>query len=260
MEDHHRIKACMLLQMTAERLSLPQQAVATSLVLFHRTVAKTPRKLSLVKSTVAACIFLASKLCECGRRVSDVLNVLGQTMTTERALASYFGDDPKGTSGREGGDGADHAPAAPAAGGKMGGEEGEWEVLVGAKYYEAKDELLMEEQVVLRSIQFQVSIDLPYRYLLNLCHAVRASKALAQVAVYAVNDSLVYTTLCLRHHPFEVAAAALNIGALLVEQAEALPKKGDTQWWDAIGVNRKVIEGIGHEMLAIYNSEVAAAE
>lgn len=56
------------------------------------------------------------------------------------------------------------------------------------------------------------------RYLLNLCHILGASSAAASRALCLLNDSLVFSSLCLTAQPADLAAAALLLAVTLLQE------------------------------------------
>ena len=75
-----------LLRVVAELLGLPAALVA--LTILNRFYERHAHNEASAEIVVPGCIFLASKLEECTRRVSDIVNV------TERALHPRVGDPP----------------------------------------------------------------------------------------------------------------------------------------------------------------------
>ncbi len=58
--------------------------------------------------------------------------------------------------------------------------------LAGDEYYAAKDQLIIDEQILLRVLRFEISIQHAHKYLLNMCHVLRCSQPLAQMALCLV--------------------------------------------------------------------------
>ena len=58
--------------------------------------------------------------------------------------------------------------------------------LAGDEYYAAKDQLIMDEQILLRVLRFEISVQHAHKYLLNFCHVLRCSQPLAQMALCLV--------------------------------------------------------------------------
>jgi hypothetical protein len=103
-------------------------------------------------------------------------------------------------------------------------------------------------QVLLRVTQFNLCFDHPYRYLLNYARTIGCSRKLVRIAVALVNDSLIRTSMCLSHEPYEVAAGALHLASLITGEVHAIPHLGRTSWWDALGVGLSKVERVGHEL------------
>jgi hypothetical protein len=101
--------------------------------------------------------------------------------------------------------------------------EAPWTPLVGDKYYAIKDQLIHDEQVLLRSLHFNIGHDHPHGYLLNICNVLQCSCQLAQTAICLLNDSLMYTDMCTRTLPWDLAAGALHLASLLLGVAHELP-------------------------------------
>ena len=77
-----------LLRVVAELLGLPPTAALVALTILNRFYERYAHNKESAEIVVPGCIFLASKLEECTRRVSDIVNV------TERALHPRVGDPP----------------------------------------------------------------------------------------------------------------------------------------------------------------------
>lgn len=83
-------------------------------------------------------------------------------------------------------------------------------ILVGDKYYAAKEQLFLAEQAVLRLMRFELTVHQPHKYLLNFCRLLELQQQLAAAAVCVLNDAIAYTTLVCQHSAAVVAAAALQ--------------------------------------------------
>ena len=79
--------------------------------------------------------------------------------------------------------------------------------LVGQSYYAVKQDLIFDEQLLLRSINFDIVVEHPHKYLLNFAKAIGATHSLVQMAVSLLNDSIIYSNLCLSQLPADIAAA-----------------------------------------------------
>ena len=119
--------------------------------------------------------------------------------------------------------------------------------LVDGEYSIAKRQLILHEQLLLRSLHFEIAVEHPYKYFLNFCNLFNLTSGICQTALCAINDSLSLTQLCLSHHPSVVAAGALK---LALEQADAQPALGTMpqNWPELIGVTTSVCQEVSRQM------------
>ncbi|KAK9838164.1 hypothetical protein WJX81_005734 [Elliptochloris bilobata] len=177
----------------------------------------------------AACLFLATKVEETPSRTNDLLNAVRFA-----ALHMLAAADPA----RPG------TPALPDYGAPR--QLTLFAPLVGEEYYAAKERLILDEQVLLRTLRFELIAEQPHRYLLNFCRLLHCSHAITKLAICLVNDSLQRTCLCTRYSAAEVAAGALHLAVLLLGASMELPHSGRLGWWDAVGVPLGTVEAVSH--------------
>jgi hypothetical protein len=84
--------------------------------------------------------------------------------------------------------------------------------LLDKEYLRMKDIISDHEQIILRALMFNVRVRLPYKYLVNYVACLQGSEGLLQLSYAIVNDSF-RTTLCLRHKPNDIAAAAIYLAS-----------------------------------------------
>lgn len=130
-------------------------------------------------------------------------------------------------------------------------------VLVGEDYYSKKQTLVDNEQLLLRHIQFNLLVDHPHRYLFNFARLLGCQNKLVQLALCIVNDSLRLTQLAVDESAADIAGAALHISSLLLGQAQELPYKDCSSWWDALGLELEHLEDIGSVLLAVLRQSQA---
>ena len=58
--------------------------------------------------------------------------------------------------------------------------------LAGDDYYVAKEQLITDEQILLRILCFEMNVDSPQKYLLNLCRLLQCSQPVIRLAVCLV--------------------------------------------------------------------------
>lgn len=73
--------------------------------------------------------------------------------------------------------------------------------LAGDDYYTAKERLITDEQILLRILCFEMDVDSPQKYLLNLCRLLQCSQPLIQLAVCLVRAPC---PLLLKHVPHAI--------------------------------------------------------
>ena len=156
-------------------------------------------------------------------RTNDMLNAVRQAQAILAAQEDSAGSQP---------------PAAPRI-----------DPIVGDEYYSMKTRLIVDEQLICRGTEFCLHMEHPHKWLFNYCRSLRCSCAVAKLACSIVNDSLVYTTLCLLTQPEELAAAALHVATLLLGVARQMPHSGSISWWTALGISLSTVENIGHQLL-----------
>ena len=106
--------------------------------------------------------------------------------------------------------------------------------LVGDSYAAAKQRLILDEQLLLRRLRFDISTDQPHRHLYALAHCWGAAPAALRTAVCLLNDAAThcegYSTSALPSAA--AAAAALHVGGQLA--GAPVEPRG---WWRAGGIS-----------------------
>ena len=62
-------------------------------------------------------------------------------------------------------------------------------LLAGDDYYAAKEQLITDEQILLRILCFEITVEHPHKYLLNLCSVLHCKKPLIQLALCLVRHA-----------------------------------------------------------------------
>jgi len=238
-EARERQLMCAFIQNTGMRLALPQLAIATAVVFFHRFYASATAVRPNDKFVAAtACLFLAGKVEEIPKYLEVVL---------PEAYATHYPTRKR--------------------------------LVVGTPEYKVlRLSVLATERAVLSAIAFDLTVQHPYTNLLAIIKqlaplpsdaaaegsdaAVPASstaaqserKQLAQAAWNFVNDSL-RTTLCLQYEPMLIAVAAVHMAAKVTRTAFAftVDKAGVSRpWYEGFGARLDVLDAISKEMVSMY--------
>ncbi len=127
--------------------------------------------------------------------------------------------------------------------------QAKFSALVGQQYYALKQTLIMDEQLLLRTINFDIVVEHPHKYLLNFGKLTDATHSLIQMAVSILNDSLIYTTLCMSHRPADIAAACIQIAGDLIGPAHHLPFPDMSPGWSSLGILVEQMDSAGVALL-----------
>ncbi|CAM9931959.1 unnamed protein product [Choristocarpus tenellus] len=171
-----RLEWTKLLFCAGYRLRYTQETTSTSIVLFHRflILERVTKYQSSRDLILTTCLFLAGKVTEAPRRLRDVINVL-------HMLTSQNKDQP---------------PPLDQA------------------YWSKKEKIVEFEQVLLRTINFQLDVPDPYRLLLNYARSLRCSPPVVRTAWGLLNDTL-FCPRVLTAPPQTLVCAALYLSACL---------------------------------------------
>ncbi|KAL5963695.1 Cyclin-K [Taenia solium] len=123
-----------------------------------------------------------------------------------------------------------------------------------------REEVMMYERVLLKTIKFDLQVTHPYSFLLQYAKRIKGCqesiKDMVQMAWSFINDSL-ETTLCLQWEPEIVACAVLY----LATRMKSCPvtdwhgRRSGQPWWECFveGMTVEVMEDICHRILDIYS-------
>lgn len=188
-----------------------------------------------LQRTATACIFLAAKVQEAPLRTNDLVNVAHYLLASPDAPLSLWQAGERGA----GHDGAQMA--AEENGQEQQGSQqhqpaqqplSKADMLAGDDYYQAKDTLIEDEQMLLRVLRFNIDVQQPHKWLFSLCRAVDASVAVVRVATCVLNDALVSGLGATGYRPVELAAAAVHTSERIVQP----DKEADAARWAVLGL------------------------
>lgn len=241
------------LQSHAQSMHIPSHASALRMF---------PSLPSLLQRLAAACVFLAAKVEEAPVRTNDMLNAVAAwrlattcsfsdggcsgtipaaaapaEATSPPAGSPAAGQPPAAASAEDAGNPAAQPPAVETdAGAAAAAAAASFPYLVGDAYAAAKRQLILDEQLLLRRLRFDLGAgsDQPHRHLYVLAHYWGASSAALRAATCLLNDAVAHCSAYggAQLLPATAAAAALHVGARLVGQ-EVSPRG----WWRTIGVS-----------------------
>jgi cyclin T len=219
-ENLKRSRTCRFIEEAGRILKLPRLAVATSMVLFHRFYAKHSFAEHDRFEVAVACILLAAKVEEAPKKLSTIIVECHALKCSGASRAGRSTPPPRASNGST-------KAEAPL---DTNSEE----------YLKLKERILLLERVVLHTIAFELSIDHPYKFVVEQvrrwCNlrkveyepnsegaaavvgatgaavANKMTNELVQYAMNYANDSL-YTCLCLQYTAKQIALACAFMSA-----------------------------------------------
>ncbi|KJE90582.1 hypothetical protein CAOG_08557 [Capsaspora owczarzaki ATCC 30864] len=208
-EMRYRLEGVALIKEIGQHQQRPmsQQAIATGIVFFHRFFMCQSFKDFEASKMACTCLLLAGKVEESHRKCYDILDrahVFRQTQQLAEQIKQ--------------------------SGGVVSAEQGVKRLGRDSReYYQAKEEMLVNERILLQAIAFELAVEHPYPFVMKFCKKLKRQGAFAQLVWNYVNDSL-RTTLCLRYKPVLIAVAAMHLAA--VTQRAELPNGSNGEpWW-----------------------------
>uniref|UniRef100_A0A224YV20 Cyclin T n=1 Tax=Rhipicephalus zambeziensis TaxID=60191 RepID=A0A224YV20_9ACAR len=170
-ELSYRQQAANLIQDMGQRLQVTQLCINTAIVYMHRFYYYHSFT-KFHRNSIAACaLFLAAKVEEQPRKLEHVIKV---------AHMCLHRDAP---------------PLNPAS----------------EAYQEQALELVLNENMMLQTLGFDIGIEHPHTHVVNFCQLVRASKDLAQTSYFMATNSLHLTMMCLQYKPRVVACLCIHL-------------------------------------------------
>ncbi|KAH7286385.1 hypothetical protein KP509_32G005000 [Ceratopteris richardii] len=219
-ENQLRKSYCVFLQDLGMRLKVPQLTIATSIIFCHRFFLRQSHAKNDRYMIATACMFLAGKVEETPKLLQNVLSVSYEIRHKKDKVAN----PPGGTLCRS--------------------------TLPKEVYEDEKERVLLAENLVLRTLDFDLNIIHPYKRLVSAVKKLNITqKSLTQVAWNFLNDGL-RTSLCLQYEAHQIAAGSIFLAAKFLKIK--LPIDGERPWWQVLEVNARELEDVSNQMLELY--------
>ncbi|XP_075727036.1 uncharacterized protein LOC119165171 [Rhipicephalus microplus] len=211
-ELSYRQQAANLIQDMGQRLQVTQLCINTAIVYMHRFYYYHSFT-KFHRNSIAACaLFLAAKVEEQPRKLEHVIKV---------AHMCLHRDAP---------------PLNPAS----------------EAYQEQAMELVLNENMMLQTLGFDIGIEHPHTHVVNFCQLVRASKDLAQTSYFMATNSLHLTMMCLQYKPRVVACLCIHLACKWSNWE--IPKSSENKdwfWYVDQSCTAELLEELTSEFLAI---------
>ncbi|XP_054257776.1 LOW QUALITY PROTEIN: cyclin-T2-like [Macrosteles quadrilineatus] len=214
-----RQQAANFIQDMGQRLQVTQLCINTAIVYMHRFYVFHSFTQFHCNAIAAAALFLAAKVEEQPRKLEHVIKVA--QMCLHRELPTL---DTK----------SEH-------------------------YMEQAQDLVMNDNVLLQTLGFDVAIDHPHTHVVRCCHLVKASKDLAQTSYFMASNSLHLTTMCLQYKPTVVACFCIHLACKWSNWEIPLSNESKSWFWYVHivyldrSVTQELLEQLTDEFLRIFD-------
>jgi len=213
-----RVFGCELIQKMGILLKLPQVAISTAQVSFHRFYAKRSMRKFDVRHYAMGALFLATKVEECQRKMRDVLAVFMHLEQKRKGLSPQPLD------------------------------------IYSNRYASYKDCLIKAEREILKELGFILYTEHPHKLILNYVKLLTADEAslkkLSQYAWNFINDSQ-RTNVCIKFAPEVICCAALWMGARVLQIK--LPSASSPPWWELFDTRKEDMDAVCAQVAALYS-------
>lgn len=119
-------------------------------------------------------------------------------------------------------------------------------------YLEQAQQLVMNENIMLQTLGFDVAIDHPHTHIVKCCQLVRASKDLAQTSYIMATNSLHLTTMCLQCKPTVVACVCIHLACKWASWEIPHSSEGkEWYWYVEKYITSEMLEELTTDFLAI---------
>lgn len=194
LEDQFRHVGCELIQSAGILLRLPQVAMSTAQILFHRFYFMASLKSFPIRDIGMGALLLASKVEECTITLRDLINVYHFLMVKRRNL-----------------------PYEPMN-------------LYGDTYYEMRDAICDSEVQILKYLGFNVAVQLPYGIMVNYLGALGLAdhSTIPQRAWNHLND-VMRSRACVCFTTEQLACGAIHLAVAVEDVFVPMRPK---PWWE----------------------------
>ncbi|KAI8068597.1 cyclin-like protein [Gongronella butleri] len=205
-EQMDRTKGCLYMLAVATRLNLPQLVIASATTFFHRFYMRQSMRRFHIYDMGATCLYVATKVEENTRRMRDFINACAQKASKNDKLTLDEGSK----------------------------EFTKW-----------KDTMLYNEIVLLEALCFDLAIEHPHSYLMELVPRLQLANSFVR-RIWSLLYQCYGSPLCALESPRVVAGAAILLASHLY--TEQLPD----HWWDRVDLDGPTIHDLSADILTYY--------
>ncbi|XP_050425943.1 cyclin-T1-like [Adelges cooleyi] len=216
----YRQMAANLIQDIGQRLQTTQLCINTAIVYMHRFYMFHPFAIFHRNPTAVACLFLSAKNEEQPRKLEHVIKMSLIIIQKQQGQNTNAGIDTK------------------------------------SEYFASHvSDLLYNEELLLKTLGFEIAVDHPHTYIVRCCHMVKASRDLAHTAYFMASNSLHLTTMCVQYRPTLVACFCIHMACKwsmweLQDSTEGKP----WYWYVDQNVTAELLEQMTKDYFAVFSS------
>ncbi|ELU01607.1 hypothetical protein CAPTEDRAFT_163652, partial [Capitella teleta] len=191
-ELNYRQQTANMVQDMGQRLQVTQLCINTAIVYMHRFYMYHSFTKFTRTSMALACLFLAAKVEEQPRKLEHVIKV------AHVCFHRYENHTPLDTKSDQ--------------------------------YLEQAQELVVNENILLQTLGFEITVDHPHSHIVKTCGMIKASKDMAQTSYFLATNSLHLTTMAMEFKPTIVACVCINLACKWA--SFMIPKSSEgREWW-----------------------------
>ncbi|KMT20726.1 hypothetical protein BVRB_1g007000 [Beta vulgaris subsp. vulgaris] len=215
-ESSLRKSYCSFLKDFGMKLRVSPVTTATAMMFCHRFYMRQSHAKNDWQTVATACMFLASKVEDNLRPLRDV------TMVAYEIIYKWD----------------------PSASERIKRRE---------VYHKQKELILVAENLLLVTIDFDMAIQHPFRPLVDALKRLKISNNDVAKAAWNLVNEWLRTTLCLQYKPHYTAAASLSVAAKLLNFK--LPMIDGKAWWLQFDVSPKQLEEVKQQMMRYFKHD-----
>ena len=238
-----RRKTCRFIEEAGRVLKLPRVAISTAMVFFHRFYAKHAFQEHDRFEVAVAALVLAAKTEEAPKKLNTVIQECYKLKA--RAMQAGRLSQQRSSSTAAGG-GSDTPPPPPSSSDMKASSSSVYLDTKGEDFLKLKERILLLERIILHTIGFELSIDHPYKFFVDMIKKLISTRQLkyssskvsssssstssldntktsevmskmmnelVQYSMSTANDSY-QTSLCLQFGPKEIATACVYLACM----------------------------------------------
>lgn len=208
----YRQQLANFIQDMGQKLQVQQLCINTAIVYMHRFFMCHSFQAFNKHSMASACVFLAAKVEEQPRKLEHVIKVIRACLKNDLTPIDTKSED----------------------------------------YLQEAQELVINENILLQALGFEITVDHPHTHVLKTCHLVKATKDLAQTSYFLATNSLHLTTMCLQYKPSVVACVCIHLACKW--SSWEIPRSSEGKEWFTYtdkSVTMEVLEELTQDFLTI---------